>query len=284
VAEPTQAQVQAALQAARDRGALWRFEKDGRVGYLYGTIHVGKLDWAMPGPRLRRALAASDTLAIEVNPLDPGVQATVLAPVPAAEALSVPPPLMDRLRKQAGRACVPWERVEALPAPLIAATLAVLEARWEGLHVDYASEVVLVGIAHSTRKPVASLETGTIQRQALLAGPPADQLALIENTVQGLEDGSARTELAAIANAWAGGDLDALARLLAQGSAIERTMVQRLVIGRNPAMAARIEALHRTGARLFVATGILHMVGDTGLPGLLAGRGFTVERLAFDGR
>jgi uncharacterized protein YbaP (TraB family) len=281
---PTQAEMQAALQTARDRGALWRFEKDGRAGYLYGTIHVGKLEWAMPGPRLRQALAASDTVAIEVNPLDPGVQATVLEPVPAAKAISVPPSLLDRLRKQAARACVPWERIEALPTPLIAVTLAVLEARWEGLHVDYASEVVLVGIANAARKQLASLETGTIQREALLGGTPADQVALVENTVQGLESGTARTELAAIAHAWAGGDLDELGRQLAQGNEIERKVVQRLVIDRNPAMATRIEALHGTGARLFVATGILHMVGDGGLPRLLAGRGFRVERLVFDGR
>ena len=44
VAMPTEVEMQAALQAARDRGALWRFEKDGRAGYLYGTIHVGKLE------------------------------------------------------------------------------------------------------------------------------------------------------------------------------------------------------------------------------------------------
>jgi uncharacterized protein YbaP (TraB family) len=284
VAAPTPAEMQAALQAARDRGALWRFEKDGRAGYLYGTIHVGKLEWAMPGPVLRQALTASDTVAIEVNPLDPAVQAAVLKPAPAAEVVSVPPPLLDRLRKQAARACVPWERIEALPPTLIAVTLAVLEARWEGLHVDYASEVVLVGIANAARKQLASLETGSIQRDALLGGTPADQVAVIENTVQGLENGSARRELAGIANAWAGGDLEGLARLMAQSADIERKMVQRLVIDRNPAMATRIEELHRTGAKLFVATGILHMVGDAGLPRLLAGRGFTVERLAFDGR
>jgi uncharacterized protein YbaP (TraB family) len=144
--------------------------------------------------------------------------------------------------------------------------------------------VVLVGIANAARKQLASLETGSIQRDALLGGTPADQVAVIENTVQGLENGSARRELAGIANAWAGGDLEGLARLMAQSADIERKMVQRLVIDRNPAMATRIEELHRTGAKLFVATGILHMVGDAGLPRLLAGRGFTVERLAFDGR
>src|SRR5262249_11953580 len=37
---PTQDQLQEAVRNARDHGALWRFEKDGRHGYLYGTIHI----------------------------------------------------------------------------------------------------------------------------------------------------------------------------------------------------------------------------------------------------
>jgi len=35
---------------------------------------------------------------------------------------------------------------------------------------------------------------------------------------------------------------------------------------------------------VFVGVGILHMVGTTGLPRLLQDRGFTVERIKFDGR
>jgi len=55
-----------------------------------------------------------------------------------------------------------------------------------------------------------------------------------------------------------------------------------MVILRNPPMATSIEALHAAGRRIFVGVGILHMVGDTGLPRLLQQRGFTVERVEFD--
>src|SRR5262245_22339327 len=62
---PTSAALQDAVRNARDRGALWLFEKDGRRGYLYGTIHVGKLEWAMPGRLVGQAIREADTIAIE---------------------------------------------------------------------------------------------------------------------------------------------------------------------------------------------------------------------------
>jgi uncharacterized protein YbaP (TraB family) len=90
--------------------------------------------------------------------------------------------------------------------------------------------------------------------------------------------------LVIVANAWAGGDLEGLGRSLVEIDPGERVAMERSVIGRNGAMAARIEELHATGRRVFVAAGILHMVGGGGLPGLLAERGFLVERVQFDGR
>ena len=40
-----------AQRHARDRGFLWKLEKDGRTSWLYGTVHVARLEWAFPGPR-----------------------------------------------------------------------------------------------------------------------------------------------------------------------------------------------------------------------------------------
>ena len=76
---PTATQMQAAAQAARDRGALWRISRDGRSSYLFGTIHVGRLEWVMPGPQLRAALAATDTIALEIDPSDPQMAARMVS-------------------------------------------------------------------------------------------------------------------------------------------------------------------------------------------------------------
>jgi len=280
---PTPAEVQEAAKHARDRGALWRFEKDGRHGYLYGSIHVGKLEWAVPGRTVAQAIRDAETIAIEADPLDPRFRADVMAPQKPAEAPALPPALVDRLRAQATRACVPWERLQGMPPMMIVTTLTLLDVRWEGLYVDYATELVLAAIAKAAGKDVATLETAAVQRAAIIgSNPPAEQLASIEALVLSLENGASRKEIVAIADAWASGDLDALALRLVQPA--ERAMLERSVFSRNPGIAARIEELHRAGRRVFVATGILHMVGDSALQKLLAERGFTIERLRLDGR
>lgn len=279
---PTSAQIEDAMRVARDRGALWRFSKDGRHGYLYGTIHVGKLDWAMPGRAVLHALADAETIVLEADPLDVTFHAGVTAPARPNEAPPLPPRLAARLSRQAERACASWARLRTMPPMMIAATLTLLDAAWDGFFAEYASEMVLAGYARGANKPLATLETTEIQRAAINHGQGHEQLASIDAVVTGLERGTARRELTAVAEAWARGDLDALGRSVAGGEPAERASLERMVILRNPPMATSIEALHAAGRRIFVGVGILHMVGDTGLPRLLQQRGFTVERVEFD--
>jgi uncharacterized protein YbaP (TraB family) len=281
---PTPEQIRQAMQSARDRGALWRFTKDGRDGYLYGTIHVGKREWAMPGRAVFGALRDAETVVLEADPLDKAFRAGVTAPAAPHEAPPLPAPLARRLREQARRTCASWDRLRTMPPMMIAATLALLDAAWEGLHAEYASEMVLAGYARGAGKPLTALETSAIQRAAINGGPPVEQLASVEALLTGLEQGTARKEVVAAAEAWARGDLDGLRRSLVDANPAERASVERLIAPRNGPMAARIDALHAGGQRLFVAVGIMHMVGDAGLPRLLRERGFTVERVQFDER
>ena len=281
---PTPAQINQAMLSARDRGALWRFSKDGRHGYLYGTIHVGKPDWAMPGRAVFGALADAETIVLEADPLDVAFQAGVTAPPAPHEAPTLPAALAARLSRQAERTCTSWQRLQTMPPMMIAATLTLLDAAWEGFFAEYASEMVLAGYARGANKPLVTLETTAIQRAAINGGRPAEQLAAIETLVGGLEQGTARKELVAVAEAWARGDLAALRQTLLAIEPIERAAMERMVLPRNPPMAASIEALHAGGRRVFVGVGILHMVGTTGLPRLLQDRGFTVDRIEFDGR
>lgn len=64
---------------AQDRGLLWRIEHRGRTSWLYGTMHAAKLDWSVPGPTVADALRASDSLALELNILDPEVMNVLFA-------------------------------------------------------------------------------------------------------------------------------------------------------------------------------------------------------------
>src|SRR2546425_13023696 len=61
---PPPDQLQEAVRSARDRGALWRFEKDGRNRYRDRTIHIANLDKAKPGPTAVPGLHEAVTVAL----------------------------------------------------------------------------------------------------------------------------------------------------------------------------------------------------------------------------
>ena len=152
---PTQAQIEAAARTARDRGALWTMERDGRRSWLYATIHVGTLETSVPGPKVAQALRAADTIAIELDLSAPATAQAMVAPQAPAKDSGIPSDLLERLRVQARRACVPWEQVATMPPALIATTLAFVDARRDGYDPRYATELVLSKAARAMNKPVA---------------------------------------------------------------------------------------------------------------------------------
>lgn len=282
-AMPSAAQMQSAQRSARDHGFLWRLDKAGRSSYLYGTLHVGKLDWAFPGPRLRDALAQVDTLAVEVDLTDPSVAQAMGEATRTPGATALAPPLRERLRQQIAAACVPEELMAPMHPMMQAITLTVLAGRWEGLDAGYAQEIVLGAQARANRLPIVSLETAQSQLELLLPKDDAELQRLLTQTLDQLERGRVRPVLRRLAQVWERSELDALEQYErwceCADTAEDRAFLSQLNDARNKPMADRIDRLHGEGKRLLVAVGALHMTGPQGLPRLLAERGFRIERL-----
>lgn len=269
----------------QDRGLLWRLEKDGRSAYLYGTVHLGRPHWQSPGPRLLQALQASDTVALEIDAEDPATR-EALQRLSLAPANSQPPlDLQARLRRHAELACLPANALAALHPLLQAMTLSLLQARWDGLDASLAQEALLSRWARTQGRPIVALETASDQLALLLPAEPALQLQMTRQMLDQLEQDGSRAALLRLVAAWERGDLQELQTYedwcACIDSEADRSYLRRLNDGRNPALAARIEALHASGARLFVAVGALHMTGPMALPLLLAERGFRVERITW---
>lgn len=285
VGTPTPEQIQAARREARDRGFLWRVSKHGRSSYLYGTLHVGKLDWAFPGPRLADALRNTDTLAVEIDLTDPALAPSLIAAHAATgPAPKLPPSIEQRLSRQIAAACVSELALAVLHPVMQAVTLSILAGRWEGLDPSYAQEVVLGSNARARQQPIVALETLESQLAVLIPRDPQQMQRLLTRTLDQLESGRLRPVLRRLAAVWESGRLPELENYAqwcdCAGTAEERAFLARLNDQRNPSMAERIDALHRSGKRVLAAVGSLHMIGAKGLPRLLAERGYAVERLA----
>ena len=280
---PTPEQMQAGMNAARDHGFLWRIRKDGRDSWLYGTLHVARFEWMFPGPTITTALKASDTIALELDLLDPEIQRRMAQGMAAPAGTVLPEPLKQRLLRQAEAECLPAQMLEPLSPELQVATLESLIGRRDGLDPSYGIDVVLAGWGRASALPVVSLETPELQLATLTMATPAETIEFVAGTLGEMEAGRARPALRRIAQVWADGDLDTLARYESWCDCIktpaDRAALARMLDARNPALADSIAALHGGGQRVFAAIGSLHMIGPLGLPALLAQRGFRVQRI-----
>ena len=284
---PSAEQVRAGMSAARDHGYLWRIEKNGRRSYLYGTLHVAKLAWMFPGPLVARALDATDTLALELDMQDAGVQqrlADALAESLSASAASkLPESLRRRLARLAEAECLAPLALAGLAPELQLVTLMSLAGRRDGLDPAHGIDLFLSDFGHAARKTVVSLETPAVQLRALLMADATERLSFVERSLDELESGRARPQLARIVQVWAAGDLATLTRYEewceCMQTPADRSAMARLLDERNPALADGIDALHASGKSVFAAVGSLHMIGAGGLPALLARRGYRVEHI-----
>lgn len=284
VAQPLSAeQIQSGLRDARDHGFLWRISKGGHSSWLFGTLHVAKLEWGFPGPAQREALAQSDTLALELDLLDPAMQQRMTNALAAAAKTPLPAPLQERIARRARVECLPPQALAALAPELQVAVLASLLGRRDGLDPAYGIDTFLAGWGHAAKLSVVSLETPEQQLAALLMGEPAQTLAMVGSSLDELESGRALATLRRLATIWADGDLTELLRYEAwcecTKTAADRAAMVRMLDDRNPALADSIAALHGAGQRVFAAVGSLHMLGPTGLPTLMAQRGYRVESI-----
>lgn len=273
------------MRRATDHGLLWRIEKDGRTSWLYGTIHVAKADWMLPGPVLRSALQQSDTIALELNLLD-GTTSKALAnrkADPAASEKLLTGERGERMARQLALACPTSEmkaRLTQMRPALQALALSTLSVRADGLYPDFGIDLFLTGLARGVNKPVVALESVEDQMKLIQPGSSSREAEQVDLILGQMESGQARRQMLELAEAWARGDSYKLEHYAEWCNCLQSAAAQRqwkrLVDDRNIGIADGIERLHDSGKRVFGAVGALHMVGLKGLPALLAQRGFAV--------
>lgn len=283
--QPTPEMIQDGVRNARDRGFLWRISKNGRTSYLYGTMHVGKLDWAFPGPNVTQALRATDTVALELDMLDADIRNRMVKGLATLHTMALPAPLEKRMRQQAEAVCIPFDSLAKLSPEFQITTLTLMVGRWDGLDASYAIDSVLAGIGHGAKKNVVSLETPEAQLQLLQMKDAQETIAFVQESLDELETGRSRNLLKRISRMWANADYAEMERYNEWCDCLntesERELMKRILDERNPNLADRIDALHASGKRVFAAVGSLHMFGPSGLPLLMSKRGYQVERVEF---
>lgn len=255
---------------ARNAGFLWRMEKSGRISWLYGTLHLGQIDFAKPGLQIMQAMRSSDVLAVEINFNEP----QDLSSVKPSTHLQLSEKHRERLATAYKKDCLVVSP-ELLHAggfqPLL-----LSQAQRLGMHFGFGPDARLLQIAKRSGKPIVQLETLEQQITALRISGQAEFELFMERQLERLESGMLLEELKQSSHAWQTHNWSLFEELEINIRKGDPESAQRLLDMRDIAMAEKIDSLQQSGKTVFVAVGVLHMVGKTALPKLLEAKGYTV--------
>lgn len=273
-------------QGIPSRGALYRVRHKGNTTYLYGTIHVGTAAFAPLGAEVRTALAQARTLVLELDvrneaPLQGALQKHGLYADNDGLAQHVSADTLDRLGTVLGDFGMPLSAVSRMKPWLVANLLTGLDLDRHGYRRQHGAEYALLAAAGG--KAVQALETAEYQLSLFDSMSSTMQEDYLRETLAALGDGNAMKKARALIDAWAAADRIELDRLwqesLAEQSPITKFTHRVLLDQRNPEMARKVEVLLQEDGSSFVGVGLLHLIGETGLPALLRQRGYQVEQV-----
>ena len=268
---------------------LWevaRSDGSGGRAHLMGSVHLSDDEIAFD-PAVEQALSSADTLVLEVSPeeLDPVRMSELTARAGffeddrTLESVLAPETwklLLDRVERDHLSPDVflymePW---------LAGITLQLAGLEQQGFDPERGIDMTLARSAEAAGKSVVGLETAGAQIEALDSLPLATQELMLRSVLE--HDDAAEEGLPLLLDAWRKGDAARIEAEVFAGSDGDPDLVpffEAIYFARNRQMASGIARIVDGGGLSFVAVGAAHVVGERGVPALLAARGYAVRRL-----
>ena len=159
----------------------------------------------------------------------------------------------------------------------LAITLLDQGMRKLGFQGERGLEQYVLARAQGSKKEIIGLETLEFQIGIFDSLPPAQQQAMLEQTLAELDE--AATALSQMVAAWRNGELEDLSAELLDDFDEFPGLYDTLVTKRNNAWVPALERMLADGRRHLVVVGALHLVGNDSVIELLDERGHDVERV-----
>jgi len=269
------------------RGTLYRVRHHGNTAWLFGTIHVGKPTFYPLEREVTAALQTAGKLVLEIDIRDNApFQRALHAHGTYANGDSIERHLsqesLSLLRLALDRYDMPLDSMRHFKPWLLANMLIGLDLERHGYDRTHGIESFLLSTAGKA-KAVQELESAEYQMSLYDDMTDAMQEQYLRENLAELADGNALRKAQALIEAWASADGNAVEQFM-RDSANEKTassefMQKVLLDRRNPEMARKIAALLEQEKSSFVGVGLLHLMGDAGVPTLLKAKGYEVEKL-----
>ncbi len=274
----------AAHSAAADP-AVWRMSgrKGGEVTML-GSIHVLR-ESDYPLPRLVDELFdRADVLVMELDldSVDPVAQQSIIlnaAMLKPGTVLRdvVDPQLFTLAEQRSADLGMDLALLERFEPWFVAVTILDQGMRKLGFQPERGLEQYLLQKSRLAGKEIVGLETLAMQIGIFDSLPPDSQEAMLEQTLQELDE--ANGAMADLATAWRDGQLERMSEELLEDFDDFPGLYDTLVTDRNTAWVTSLEKLLDDGRRYLVVVGALHLVGRDNVIDMLAARGHDVERI-----
>lgn len=276
------------IKSAPQRGILYRVKYQGNTAYLFGTIHVGKPAFFPLEGEAMRALteAAKLVLELDIGKTEPFQQAIdKYAMYRGGDTIDkhLSADRLEQLRQGLDKAGIPLQNVVRMKPWFIANVLLALDLERNGYQRSQGTEIFLLAFAKKHAKTVQALETADYQLSLFDSMTEAEQEQYLNENLTEINDGIALKKANELIDAWGKADgpaLEALLRDARNEKTLSSEFTQRTLLDkRNPEMAAKIETLLKNDKSTFIAVGLLHLLGEQGLPKLLQQRGYEVQKL-----
>lgn len=263
--------------------AVWMARDADTILYITGTVHLLPDDIAWTNGPIVGAMAAADELVTELSPQEiAGVALTARPYLYGAQAQ----PLADRFpadlrddftRIERSLPDVPDEA--RLDDWAVALLLAQLVAARAGLEGDNGMDEGLIAAFGDQRKRRSGLESAADQFGRFDAIPPDEQRRALIELMRHIAGGTADDRMREMVEAWANGDVAALAAIIARDAAKGPATYRLLLTERNARWAMQLEQRMAQPGTVLVAVGAGHLAGPDSLIAMLAARGIRAERL-----
>jgi uncharacterized protein YbaP (TraB family) len=265
--------------AAPAKPALWAVSDADTTIYLFGTIHLLPQNYKWQSAKLDQAVASSQQLVVEtiVDETKPLEMMSAMAGLAFSPGL---PPLAERVPpakraalaaaiKQSGLPATAFDRMETWAA---AFTLLGNQFKAMGLKAGAGVESVLRTSFKSQGKAISQLETNREQLGVFDALPESAQRSLLEGAIEQPREMS--TEFNRMVDAWARGDVDAIARTFNRDLASSPALREALLNRRNANWSRWVRQRMDAPGSVMVAVGAGHLAGRDSLVDMLQRGGF----------
>lgn len=264
------------------KGFIWRVERDGRISWLVGSIHVLTPDYYPLPDAMQKAFLRSTTVLEEAD-LTEMASPDVLelmrtkAIYPGDETLksAVSPETYRLASDRAAKIGMPMSVVDRMRPWLMTLTLVAAEMKAAGFDPALGVDRYFFEKSAAMGKTFRTLETMAEQLEIFAGFPPTLQEAMLRDTLENLD--SEIGKMHGVARIWQSGDAAAMERVVLGSMMKEPALYDAVIVKRNRNWVPKIEACLNEG-HCFVVVGAAHLLGPDGLLVALEQKGYAVAQ------